>query len=195
MKKTIIYIGLVLCFAQMGSAENLIENGAFRDERDPLHGWLTDYAWSRNVHYIDNAERVAVVDEHSGRESVASLRATSDAGVKMETQLIPFEPDARYRATLWIKGGNYRVYFSGYQWRPGVRPHAEPTHPEMRPAYRSRAAEGRASSWKKISLEIPGPEPSPMSLQHLRRVRFITLYIWFSQAGYIDDVLIEKIEE
>jgi len=185
-------LGLALA-APSVQGRNLIVNGAFDDPDNPLKGWVTDYAWQGNRHYIDNASRVSVVPQESGRRNVAHLRSSNDAGTRLESMLIPYVQDGRYRATLRVKGGPYRIYFAGYQWTPGIRPHDQPTLQELRQVYRSRAEAGQAASWQTISLEIPGVEASELSLQHLRRVRFITLYIWFVRDGFVDDVTITQV--
>ena len=186
---TLLLLGLALA-APAAHGRNLIANGAFDDPDNPLKGWVTDYAWQGNRHYVDNASRVSVVPQESGRRNVAHLRSSNDAGTRLESMLIPFAQDGRYRATLRVKGGPYRIYFAGYQWQPGIRPHDEPTLQQMRQVYRSRAETGEASGWQTVSLEIPGVEASDLSLQHLRRVRFISLYIWFIRDGFVDDVAI-----
>lgn len=174
-------------------AQNLVPNGGFDAPEDPLMGWIVDYAWLGNQHYVGNASRVSVAAQEGGQRNVAHLRSPGDAGVKLETLLIPFEQGARYRATVKLKGGPYRVYFSGYQWKPGIQPHGAPTIGEMRPAYRSNAEAGEAQSWKTVTLEIPGASASESSLQNLRKVRFITLYFWFVGDGFVDDVVITKV--
>jgi len=175
--------------------QNLLENGSFEHPQGPLHGWLVDYAWTRNRNYLDNASWISVIPQESGRRNVAQLRSPGDAGVKMESVLIPYQPGEQYRATLMVKGGPYRIYFSGYQWSPGIRPHTNPTHQEMRAAYRSKAEAGRASGWERVALDIPGVDATPLSLQHVRRVRFITLYMWFMEDGYVDDVTVVRTRE
>jgi len=92
-----------------------------------------------------------------------------------------------------VKGGPYRIYFSGYQWKPGIRPHNEPTIEEMRQAYRGKAETGQAKSWTSVTVDIPATTASELSMQHLGKVRYITLYFWFAKDGYVDDVAITKI--
>ncbi len=186
----------LLPFVSVGqlASGNLLKNGRFEHPEGALHGWMTDYAWTENRNYVDNAARISVVPQESGRRNVVRLRPPLDIGAKMETILIPFELGQQYRASLMVKGGPYRIYFSGYQWRPGIRPHSNPTHAEMRPAYRSKAEVGQSANWERVTLEIPGVDASALSLQHLRRVRFITLYIFFLEDGFIDDVVINRLQ-
>ncbi len=175
------------------SAQNLIVNGTFDAPEGPLHGWMADYAWTRNTHYVGNASRVTPVEQFAGQRNVVRFTSPGDAGSKMESVLIPFEQDGKYRATLKVHGGRFRIYFAGYQWKPGIRPHSEPTHQEMRQVYRSKALDSQTPSWRTISMEIPGVDSSDLSMQHLRKVRFITLYIWFLGEGYVDDVVVSRI--
>jgi hypothetical protein len=182
-----VFLFVLLPLSAMG--RNLLENGSFDKG---LEGWTTDYAWTRNDHYVGNARDVSVIPEHGGRRTVARLNSRGSAGTKMESILIPFRMGDNFRATLWINSPRYRVYFSGYHWLPGVRPHSNPTPPEMRQAYRSKAATG-GGGWRQISLEIPGLETlTPQAISHLERVRFITLYFWLDGGGYVDDVVITK---
>lgn len=190
--KLLVALMLLSATAALG-AENLVVNGTFDDPKGPLTGWNVDYAWSRNVHYVGNVSRIRPMASHAGQRNVVQIMPHGEVGSKMESVLIPFEQGDRYRATLRVKGGRYRIYFSGYQWRPGIRPHSNPTLPEMRQAYRSRAVDGQSANWETISLEIPGVESSELSMRHLRRVRFITLYIFFLGEGYVNDVQVVKV--
>ncbi len=186
----VLGLGVLAVSAQ---ARNLLTNGSFEDPQDPLKGWITDYAWQGNRHYMGNASRVSVVAQESGRRNVAQLTSPGDAGVRLESMLLPFAQGAAYRATLRVKGGPYRIYFSGYQWRPGIEPHDAPTIQEMRAAYRSKAEAGQSGTWQTVTLDIPGTAASDLSVQHLQRVRFMTLYIWFSGSGFVDDVVITQV--
>lgn len=174
--------------------QNLVINGSFDAPGDPLKGWNTDYAWTKNSHYVGNASLVVPMEQFNGQHQVVCFQKHQDAGVKMESVLIPYEQGGKYRASLKVQGGTYRVYFSGYQWNPGTRPHDNPTLPEMRPVYRSKTEVGQSSAWKTITLDIPGTEASELSLQHLKKVRFMTLYIFFLEPGYLDDVSVVKLK-
>ena len=98
----------------------------------------SDYAWSKNEHYIDNQSRVSVVAQEQGRLKVARIVSTTDAGAKLETEPIPFAEGYRYAAQLAFKGRDYRIYFTGYKWKPGVKPHDHPRLSELRQVYKSR---------------------------------------------------------
>ena len=175
------------------SAENLIANGTFDHKEDPLLGWLTDYAWTKNSYYIDNSKLVSVVQEGGMRGGVAHLKVTGDHGTKMETVPIPFEPGYRYSCTMDVKGGGgHRIYFAGYKWKPGIRPHENPEPGELRMIYKSKAAETVGGSWKRIEIELPGVKLSPTAKQSLKPVRFISVYIWMMKDGFVDNVVVEK---
>ncbi len=184
---------LVAGMVQPGAAQNLIANGAFTHAGDRLKGWTVDYAWTGNEHFVDNKDRVRVVDREAGRSHVLRIDAEGDeVETRVESPLLPFDLSTRYRAALYVKGGPYRIYFSGYQWRPGIRPHAEPTLPELRQVYRSKNETGRHANWTRVTFEIPGVDPSPLALRHLQRVRFVTVYIYFRGSGFIDDLVVMR---
>ena len=167
-------------------AGNLIENGSFDHKDGDLTGWVTDYAFTGNSHYVGNKDRVAV----TGNKAV--IKPAGDAGAKMETIPIALEPGFRYTATLDAKGGPYRIYFAGYQWKPGVRPHDKPGLGDLRMVYKSKAVAEKEGGWKKQTVELPGVELSSAAKSALKKVRFITLYVWMMKEGSIDNVTITK---
>ena len=184
---------LVAALAASARAQSLIANGNF-DGPEPLKGWITDYEWTGNKHYLENKKFVAITTE-SGRKNVVAMNSPGDQGVKIETVAIPFELGFRYTATLDVKGGGYRVYFAGYRFAPGVRPHENPELGELRMIYQSKAATGTADAWKQEKLELPGVTLSPQAIEHLKEVRYITLYIWFVKPGFVDNVTITKVAD
>lgn len=169
--------------------ENLLENGSFDHEDGGLTGWFTDYAFSGNRHYVGNVDRVTV----SGKKAV--LKPAGDAGAKMETRAIKLEPGFRYKATLDVKGGPYRIYFAGYKWKPGIRPHDEPALGELRMIYKSKAVAEKGGGWKSQTVELPGVKLSSQAKAALKHVRFITLYVWMMKEGSIDNVTVTKIPD
>ena len=104
-------------------SQDLIQNGNFDHADGDLTGWITDYEWTGNKYYIDNKSRVSVLPEEEGKTKVVKIVPAGDPGAKMECIPIPLEPGYRYTATLDVKGGPYRIYFAGYKWQPGIRPH------------------------------------------------------------------------
>ncbi|MEO6788063.1 MAG: hypothetical protein ABI318_18205, partial [Chthoniobacteraceae bacterium] len=143
------------CFA---NAQSLIENGNFDNPTDPLKGWVSDYEWAGNSNYLGNKKHVSIITE-GARKNVVKMDSPGDQGVKIECRAFPFEPGFRYTCTLDVKGGGYRVYFAGYRWAPGIRPHDNPELGELRMIYQSKAATGTASDWKQEKIELPGVKP------------------------------------
>jgi hypothetical protein len=180
--------------APICNAQSLIENGNFDNPSDPLKGWITDYEWTGNTHYLGNKNHVSIVTE-GARKNVVKMNSPGDQGVKIECRAFPFEPGFRYTATLDVKGGGYRVYFAGYRWAPGVRPHENPELGELRMIYQSKATTGTASDWKQEKIELPGVKPSAQAIEHLKQLRFLTVYIWFVKPGFVDNVTVTKVAD
>ena len=175
-------IGLNVVLAQ----ERLVSNGTFDQKDNPLAGWITDYEWTGNSNYIDNKTRVTPF----GGAVKLDPKTEAAEGAKMECTPIPFEPGYRYSAKLDVKGGPYRVYFAGYQWKPGIRPHDNPELGELRMIYKSKVAAGEGQT--KLELDLPGVELTSLAKKHLKYVRYVTLYIWFMNDGYVDNVVVER---
>lgn len=171
--------------------QSLVENGGFDDPADPLKGWIVDYAFTGNSFYIGNRSHVSIATE-GGHGNVVQFGSAGDAGVKMESRSFPIEPGFRYTCTLDIKGGGYRLYFAGYQFVPGVRPHENPDPGELRMVYQSKAAVGSSAGWKQEKFELPGVELSPQAIGHLKKVRYLTVYIWMAKPGSVDNVTVTK---
>jgi len=169
--------------------KNLLQNGAFDDQKNPLAGWTTDYAWTKNSHYVGNKDRITV------NAGVAHMKSPGAAGVKLECIPIPFEPGFRYKATFKVKGGPYRIYFSGYKWRPDVQPHPNPEPEELRLIYKSKALAASSNSWDTESITLPGVKLSAAAKNHLKQVQFLTLYVWMLRDGQIDNVSITRIPD
>lgn len=199
MKNIFIVIAITVltgCCATVASAavQDLLENGGFDHPDHGLEGWIVDYAWSGNKHYAENADKVLLVPQKGSRGNAVKLLGDNGAGVKMESLPIPFDMDYSYECTLDIRGGPYRVYLAGYKWKPGIRPHDDPELGELRMVYKSKAASGSASSWKEETTRLPGVKPTSMALQHLKQVRFVTVYIYFLQPGFVDNVSLTRTE-
>jgi hypothetical protein len=171
--------------------QSLIQNGTFDDPSDPLKGWVVDYAFTGNSHYVTNKSRISIASEGE-RKNVVQFGANGDAGVKMECRSFPLEPGFRYTCTLDIKSGAYRLYFAGYQFTPGVRPHENPDLGELRMVYQSKAAVGSSADWKQEKIELPGVALSPQAIDHLKKVRQLTVYIWMAKPGMVDNVVLTK---
>jgi len=173
------------------ASRSLIENGDFDDPAEPLKGWTVDYAFSGNSHYIGNKTHVSTATE-GARKNVVQFGSAGDAGVKMECRSFPIEPGFRYTCTLDIKGAGYRLYFAGYQFTPGVRPHENPDLSELRMVYQSKAAVGSSATWKQETFDLPGVALSAQAIDHLKKVRYLTVYIWMAKPGFVDNVVVTK---
>ena len=175
-------------------AQSIIENGNFDNPTDPLKGWVVDYAFSGNSWYVGNKEHISVVTE-GARKNVVKFGSAGDAGVKMECRAFPLEPGFKYVCNLDIKGGGYRIYFDGYQWAPGVRPHENPELGELREIYKSKATSSSSDAWKQEKIELPGVKLSPTAIEHLKKVRYLTVYIWMVKPGFVDNVTVTKVAD
>ena len=191
-----LLLASVLAFPALAQErQKLVENGTFDHEKGELHQWNIDYEWTGNKHYIGNKGRVSVVPGEGGKTKVVSFRPAGDAGAKMESIPLVFEEGYRYRCALDIKSPMYRVYFAGYKWQPGIRPHEAPELGELRLIYKSKATSGSSKDWETIRLELPGVELSAQAKSHLAHVRFVTLYIWMAKDGYVDNVHVERVPD
>lgn len=181
------------------SQQNLCYNGTFDVPDKPLDGWMIDYRWTGNSHYAANHTRVSAVASHKGKRNV--MRIKGGAETKVESAAIPFEQGARYQCTLNLMGSMPHIYFSGYKWKPGIRPHEKPHLGDLRRIYKSQFRNTKVSSggggWKKVTFEFPLPNLSDLAKKHLKYVRFCTVYIIVindaSGEIYVDDVVVTKI--
>lgn len=175
-------------------AQSLLENGNFENAANPFQGWVTDYAWTGNSYYINNKEHLSIASEGE-RKNFVKFADAGQGGVKIESHPIALEPGYKYVCDMDVKGGGYRLYFAGYQWTPGVAPHPNPEISELRMIYQSKAATGSSPSWKKERIELPGVKLSQEAMAHLKKVRFITVYIWMVSAGGVDNVTLTKVAD
>ena len=185
---------LLIAAALSAHAQSLLENGNFDNPADPLKGWVIDYEFTGNSNYVGNKKHVSIVTE-GARKNVVKFDSAGDAGVKMECRAFPLEPGFKYVCNLDIKGGGYRVYFAGYQWTPGIRPHDNPELGELRMIYQSKALTGSSDAWKQEKLELPGIKLSDAAIEHLKKVRYLTVYIWMAKPGFVDNVTVTKVAD
>lgn len=189
-----IFLIVVFLAAPAVRAQSIIENGNFDHPTEPFKGWVTDYAFTGNKWYVGNKEHLSIVQE-TGRKNVVQFGSVGDAGVKMECRAFPLEPGFKYVATLDIKGGGYRIYFAGYQWTPGVRPHDNPELGELRMIYQSKATSSSSDAWKQEKIELPGVKLSSAATEALKKVRYLTVYIWMVKPGFLDNVTVTKVAD
>jgi hypothetical protein len=189
----LLFLASVAIHAAPPGAESqtLIQNGNFDDSADPLRGWIVDYAFTGNSNYVGNKSHVSIATE-GARKNVVQFGEAGGAGVKMESRCFPIEPGFRYSCTLDIKGGGYRLYFAGYQFTPGVRPHDNPDLGELRMVYQSKATVSSSADWKQERIDLPGVALSPQAIGHLKKVRYLTVYIWMAKPGMVDNVVVTK---
>jgi hypothetical protein len=185
--------------AARSAGGNLCYNGSFDGGTNALDGWMSDYRWEGNSHYMDNHTRVSVLPDYGGRRTVLFIDGSAET--KVESKPIPFEKGARYRCTLRLKGSDPHIYFAGYKWEPGTRPHDDPEIGELRKIYKSEfrnhSVKAEGGGWRKVSFEFPLKELSELALKHLKEVRFLTVYIVVVDTAkgqaYVDDVEVMKI--
>lgn len=183
---------LVMQAAAIGAPpSSILENGNFENPVDPLKGWIVDYAFTGNSNYLQNKSHVSVTAE-SNRGNVVQFGSAGEVGVKMESRAFALEPGFKYTCSLDIKGAGYRIYFAGYQFTPGVRPHENPELGELRMVYQSKATTGSSAEWKQEKIEIPGVKLSQQAVDHLKKVRYLTVYIWMAKPGFVDNVSVTK---
>ena len=191
---SLVLIAAALFAVPAGRAQSMLENGNFDNPTDPLKGWVYDYAWTGNSYYVGNKDHVSVGSD-GARKSVVKFTSAGDGGVKLESRAFPIEPGFKYICNLDIKGGGYRLCFGGYQWAPGVHPHDNPELGELRMIYQSKATAGSSTEWKKEKMELPGVVLSPEAIVHLKKVRFLTVWIFMGQAGSIGNVTLTKVAD
>lgn len=162
--------------------QSIIENGNFDHPTEPLKGWIVDYEFTGNSNYVGNKSHVSIVTE-GARKNVVQFGSAGDAGVKMECRAFPLEPGFKYVATLDMKGAGYRIYFSGYQFAPGVRPHENPELGELREIYKSKATVGSSAEWKQEKIEIPGVKLSALATEAVTLETKILKHLTFAIAA------------
>lgn len=189
-------------FGQARPGQNMVFNGSFDHPDDPLKGWTVNLEWLGNSHYMKNHTRIAAVESYKGYRNLAHINGKSKE-TKIESLPMKFEQGARYRCTIDVNGNtNPHIYFRGHKWQPGIRPHDEPTIPEMRTIYKSQfrghKVQKGANGWKRITFEFPLEDLSSLAKKHLRYVRFFTVYAIvladFPGEIYIDNVKVERIK-
>jgi len=202
------------------AATNELVNGGFDDPKEPLKGWVHNYEWTGNKFYRDNHTRLSVVKKDGTKKGVLKLTGTRDIlwgtgqGIKLDSEPVPFDPDAVYELIVEARtqaatskpGPNCRIYIEGYQWKPGIKPHARPSLHELRKVYKQGSGNilyfGKAKSgpfsnaqkkWSKGSCTFPSKELSPAAGRHMRRIRFICVHI-VAIDGWDGDILINEVK-
>jgi hypothetical protein len=196
------------------AAENLVPNGSFDNEKD-LAFWQFQYDQKGESWYFDNHQLVSVVPVEAGRRRVLRLNVATqfladNPGVKVDSQPIPVKPGGRYRLSAYAKstGPDLRLLGEGYKWRPGVKPHDQPTIYELRKCYRfplvffgevpGGTAGGlvRGAGWKRGAVEFPGTAQHELGERQQKlfdEVQFIVIHVVAIQ-GRTGDVFVDDIE-
>ena len=190
----LLLIAVFVAAVHTARGQSLLPNGNFDDPTDPLKGWVSDYAFTGNSWYVGNKTHVSVITEGQ-RKNVVKFDSNGDAGVMIETKAFPLEAGFKYVCSVDIKCPMYRVYFNGYQWAPGTHPHDNPELGELRNIYKSKAANGASNDWKTEKFELPGVTLSEAALEHLKKVRYLTVYIWMAKPGFVDNVTLTKVAD
>jgi hypothetical protein len=180
--------------APLAPQPSILENGNFDNPTDPLKGWIIDYAFEGNSNYMGNKDHVSIVTE-GARKNVVKFGSAGEAGVKMECRAFPLEPGFKYVAALDMKGAGYRIYFKGYQFAPGERPHENPELSELREIYKSKPTIGSSADWKQEKIEIPGVKLSPQFVAQFKKIRYLTVYIFMAKPGFVDNVTVTKVPD
>ena len=211
-------------FAQMprslkNEPPNLLTNGDFEDEEDPLKGWT--YIFDNNKHYLNNHKYVSVTaDTASSRPHVLKLDASEhdvciNQGVQIYSPPVRFDPKKLYKVSLSARstGPKCRIYAIGYRWKPGVKKSAHPEFSDLReavrfqPIYFNNAKTGAFSfvpkQWKRAERLIPTHDRSELQQTHLENCEWLMLKILALDATgvdkcdegilYVDDVKIQEI--
>ena len=199
--------------------QNLLSNGSFDDPDDPLAGWMYDYAWTGHGRYKDNKTHVDVIPSQGTKKNVLKFTISQQVavdlgyGVKVDSEPIPYEPGARYKLSVSARttGPNCRIYITGYRWKPGVKPHDNPTLKDLRRTFKQGSGEmvyfsgGRdgnlanpTESWSRGSSKtFPKSGLSDLGKKHLNRTQFLVVHIIgvLGSGGilYVDDVELRKV--
>jgi hypothetical protein len=210
MRLSIIVLSVALMLmAPRGIAEptrlgsELCHNGGFQNAEKALDGWMIDYAWTGNSHYVGNKANITFLPRYGGKSNVMHVDGRGGE-TKVECLPIPFERGARYRCTIDYKTtAGPHIYFAGYKWKPGIRPyHDKPIHiGDLRMIYKSTFRKHKVRSlsggWKRETFEIPMHNASELSIKHMKYVRFITVYFILPGGGgeaWINKVSVTRIK-
>ena len=208
----------LVCLAQAHAIgdRNLLFNGSFENEEDPLKGWVHDYTWSGNTHYANNHKHVSIVPGKGTRGNILKI-ALSEAlldnqGVKIDGKPVPIERHASYRLAVRCRttGPNCRILIEGYRWKSGIKPHDNPTLGELQKVFRQGSGQilyfsGKSGSlsnpgrgWKLGSCKFPsGRKLSDLARTHLKKVKFVVVHVVAIQGAagdlYLDNVTLTKL--
>jgi hypothetical protein len=215
-----IILSLLLAVAAAGSAvgaSNLLPNGSFDDKNDPLTSWKYKYDKEGESWYFTNHERVKVEPVMASRSGVLALWGDrgilfdTGQGTKVDSFPVQVKPGGRFKFSLVARstGPGIRALVEGYQWRPGVKPHANPDISELRKCFKSEvmtfgsqqggSRSGVGKNWELADVKFPAENPSPLAVEKLSKMEFLVVHLVAIDGNegtlYIDDVKLEQISQ
>lgn len=198
-----VVFGLVAMVSVWAKAElNLCFNADFTNTNSAFEGWNINYQWEENSWYMNNHQTVSILPEHKGRRHVLCINPGEQS--KVECKLIKIEPGFRYRCTLDTLGGGSspngtsRFYITGYEFAPGVAPYDEPELKDMRRVLKADPWVGaHVNPWRTVTFEYPHKQVSELEAKHLKKVRYITIYLLANRGEptYVSNIKVVKLPE
>jgi hypothetical protein len=212
MKQVVIIVaGLLVCGSGLAGT-NLVTNGSFDDARGALFGWKSEYDAPGESWYGQNKDLVSVIPENLGHKNVLRLHVATQfladfPGVKVDSEPIAVKPGIRYRFSAKARstGPDCRIMIEGYHWKPGVKPHDNPTLADLRRCYRFKqlyfgdvpggTTGGLGGNWTESSRVFPEEGLTDLARKSIEKIQFIVIHIVAitGKAGevFVDDVRVE----
>ena len=207
-----LLLALVCAAAARAQAPNLLPNGSFDVEGEPLKHWKLKYALEGESEYFDNHEFVSTVNEGGARKNVLKLHVPAKQagweGVKVDSDPVPLQKGKKYTFSCTAKssGPDCRILLEGYRWRPGIKPHPNPELHELRKCFKFEqiyfndppggSFGGVGKAWKTASTTFPKPDMKPLQKEMYEKVEFVVVHAIGIGGGegdlWIDDVRIEE---
>lgn len=211
-----VFIVMLLAALPAGAGSNLVVNGSFDDPAGGLNGWRYRYDAEGESWYSNNHTLVSVVENDGGRRSVLKLHGTyaelqvPGQGVKVDSTPIPVDfSRGKYRFAIAARstGPAARILIEGFRWAPGVTPHDNPKHTELRKCYKfsqvyfGKQDAGEMSApgptWQEGTTLFPAEGLSKLAHAKLAEVKFLVVHV-VAIGGkdgdlLVDDASIEKV--
>lgn len=169
---------------------NYCYNSDFTSAKGPLDGWNIDYDWTLIKKQTGNAKNASVLPMFRAKERVLKMAVPSGYETKVETPLIPYEPGDRYQCTFDILVENnleVHILFLGYNLKPGISPNEPPKLQNLRRVYKAEYVAATGAAWKTMRVTIPNETISPVAYSHLKKVRYITVFMFVPGSTYLRD--------
>ena len=171
--------------------QSIIENGNFDNPTDPLKGWVTDYAWAGNSNYMGNKDHITAGTD--GSRKVAKIRRRGQR--RGEDGIPRLSPGARLQIHLHARYQERRLSDLPRWLSMGRWARTRMTNPrlgELRMVYQSKTSQGASEAWKHEKMGFPGITLSSAAIEHLKKVRFLTVYIYMLKPGAVSNVVVTK---